>query len=371
MVPAAAPGPVMATALERISVDRLLALGVTRTWQEAVAVAHAASSLAEVSAVLYGTAPLVTAGSCILTTAGDVELPETTDKESDSAVLELLQQLLTGVETPPEVEAVAFGYSTSDVTTRLSAFAGDNRRATIAKLAARAVAAGAAMAVSVQHEPAPLVMAGPPAAAAVSAPAVARARTTPPPAPEAPRLEPWVNAAKPPKIDVGMVKAVKVAANPPQPPRVDASSPKPVKIDAGAPKPALVDVSLATAPSETAAAPTPIKAHLRPLKRPSEAGGHHPDGPRGPLNEELQRLRRKILEAAGNTSLKIRLLRVRRTVGGRRAHRRGDAGRVGLDLHLGSSTGRALGGARLLPRVRPGACHGGHAPAEPVLSRCE
>lgn len=125
----------------RLSIARLLELDVPFDWQDAVAVVQEVAMLSDVHAAMYNRPSLVTAEHCFITRSGAVELPETTDSESPEAVPELLRALLAGREAPEALEDLAFGMATRDMSGELAAFPVGNRRAVIAKLAARALTA--------------------------------------------------------------------------------------------------------------------------------------------------------------------------------------------------------------------------------------
>ena len=124
----------------RISIAQLLALDVPLTWQDAVAVAQEAAMLSDVHAAMNSRPSLVSPETCFITRTGDLELPQTTDVESPDAVTVLLREMLAGRDAPPDLEALAFGRATRDMSGALQQFPLANRRAEIAKLATRALA---------------------------------------------------------------------------------------------------------------------------------------------------------------------------------------------------------------------------------------
>jgi hypothetical protein len=128
-------------ASHRISVRRVLELDVPFTWQEAVAVVHEVAILGVINATRNGVPSRIDADTCILTRRGDVELPQTTDVERPDAELQLLRELLTGRETPPELEALVYGAPSKHLTDDLAMFSRPNRRGEIANLAMRALQA--------------------------------------------------------------------------------------------------------------------------------------------------------------------------------------------------------------------------------------
>lgn len=138
----------------RISIARVLALDVPLSWQEAVAVTHEAAVLSEVNAAMNARPSLVTAESCFITKDGAVELPDTTEHESPEDVARLLRELLAGRDAPDEVEALAYGVAVHELSSDLAALPAGNRRAHIAKLATRAIAAETAPPTSAFDAPA-------------------------------------------------------------------------------------------------------------------------------------------------------------------------------------------------------------------------
>lgn len=128
----------------RLSIARLLELDVPFEWQDAVAVVQEVAMLSDVHAAMYNRPSLVSLEHCYITRAGSIELPETTDVESPDAVPELLRVMLAGREVPEALEDLAFSGGTRDMTGALAEFPVGNRRAVIAKLAARALTAAAA-----------------------------------------------------------------------------------------------------------------------------------------------------------------------------------------------------------------------------------
>lgn len=125
----------------RISIARVLALDVPLSWQDAVAVTHEAAVLSEVNAAMNARPSLVTAESCFITKDGAVELPDTTEHESPEDVARLLRELLAGRDAPDEVESLAYGVAVHELSSDLASLPVGNRRALIAKLATRAIAA--------------------------------------------------------------------------------------------------------------------------------------------------------------------------------------------------------------------------------------
>lgn len=235
----------------RISIARILALDVPLTWQDAVAVAQEAAMLSDVNAAMNSRPSLVSPETCFLTRAGDLELPETTDVESPEAVADLLRAMLGDGDVPEALEALAYGPSTRDLSNDLAAFPIGNRRAVLARLATRAIAALTA--------PMPRMESAPPAPRVPPAPVAAPAERLPAPipfpAPTAQMPPPFVATPRPPVV----VQPPPFVATPPARP---AAPPVSDVADANAPDDAAVP-----APSRRVgpAAPAP-DAELRRLR---------------------------------------------------------------------------------------------------------
>jgi hypothetical protein len=165
-------------ASHRISVRRVLELDVPLTWQEAVAVVHEVAIQSVINDT-RGTPSRIDADTCILTRRGDVELPQATDEARPDAALQLLRELLAGRETPPDLEALAYGAAGKNLSDDLAMFSRPNRRNEIAGLALRALQTEEEMARRGVTPPALVDGARPPAPAAESP---AAATPEPPPA---------------------------------------------------------------------------------------------------------------------------------------------------------------------------------------------
>lgn len=124
----------------RISVARLLAQGTLLTWQEAVAVVQEVAMVSDVNAAMNSSPSLVSPETCFITTAGEVELPETTASDMPSSVVDLLRTVLQGREAPDALLALARRRNADDLFGELAAFSAGPRRPVIAALAARALA---------------------------------------------------------------------------------------------------------------------------------------------------------------------------------------------------------------------------------------
>jgi len=125
----------------RISIARVLAMGVAVTWQEAVAVAHEAAVRSDVDSAMNGQPSLVHCDACFITGEGDVELPETTGEASPDAVAALLRAMLGGRDdVPAGLKALLAARGTHDMYQELQRFPVLNRRAVIGALATRALA---------------------------------------------------------------------------------------------------------------------------------------------------------------------------------------------------------------------------------------
>jgi hypothetical protein len=172
-------------ASHRISVRRVLELGVLVTWQEAVAVVHEVAILSVVNASRNGEPSRIDADSCIITRRGDVELPQSTSEPRPDAPLQLLRELLAGRETPADLEALAYGAPSENLTDDLAMFSRPNRRSEIANLAMRALDA--------EQELAQLGITPPAVVGGVQptapAPTSAEDRLIPPPLPAAPSMD--------------------------------------------------------------------------------------------------------------------------------------------------------------------------------------
>ena len=181
----------------RISIARILALDVPLTWQDAVAVAQEAAMLSDVNAAMNSRPSLVSPETCFLTRAGDLELPETTDVEAPEAVADLLRAMLGDSDVPESLEALAYGPSTRDLSTDLAAFPIGNRRAVLARLATRALAALTAP-MPRMDAALPSVLAPPSSRPLASTAATAPAWTPPAERPPAPIPFPTPTAQMPP-----------------------------------------------------------------------------------------------------------------------------------------------------------------------------
>ncbi len=122
-----------------ISIARILALGVTLTWQEAVAVTKEAARMRAVGAAMDDNPPLVSAEECYIGRRGNLELPTTSDDESPEALGLLLRLLLSGRDAPEALRALAVDAAPPDMVEALGQFHVADHHAEIAKLAARAL----------------------------------------------------------------------------------------------------------------------------------------------------------------------------------------------------------------------------------------
>ena len=161
---------------DRISIARLLAIGLPLTWQETVAVCRAAAVVNDVDSAMNDRPPLVSTDACFITRGGEVELPETADHESPEAVAHLLREMLEGREAPEALRALVRSHRTRDLLTALADFPLADPRAQIGALAARAldqhtrVAEGPVMALAPAATPSvrPATRSRPPALVVVS-----------------------------------------------------------------------------------------------------------------------------------------------------------------------------------------------------------
>lgn len=221
----------------RISIARILALGVPLTWQDAVAVAQEAAMLSDVNAAMNTRPSLVTPETCFITRAGDLELPETTDLESPDAVADLLRAMLGDNEVPEPLAALAYGSSTRDLSSDLTAFPVGNRRAVIARLATRAIATGPTRPAPRPDAPSPSVAPPSPqppdtasAAAAWPPPAERPPAPIPFPAPTAQLPPPFVATPRPAMVvqpPPFVAAPVATPVTPPAPPAPPASAAEP------------------------------------------------------------------------------------------------------------------------------------------------
>ncbi len=96
--------------------------------------------------------PRIDAESCVLTRRGDVLLPDPADADQPDEDVELLRALLAGREMPDDLEQLAYGPPPKHLGDALAMFSRPDRRADIAAVALRGLAADAELerAVSLQ-----------------------------------------------------------------------------------------------------------------------------------------------------------------------------------------------------------------------------
>ena len=198
---------------DRISIARLLALGLPFTWQEAVAVCRAAAMANDVDSAMNDRPPLVTPDACFITREGEVEFPETADHESPEAMTLLLREMLDGREAPEAIRAVAFSRGSLDLLAALAEFPVANPRAQIAALAARALNQRA----SADHMPrlaasAPAAPAAPtptptPTPTSAATPPTTASKPYPPVAAPRPRVDERAHTTAPPRRAEGPERA--------------------------------------------------------------------------------------------------------------------------------------------------------------------
>ena len=203
----------------RISIARILESDVPLTWQEAVAVVQEVAMVSDVNAAMNSSPSLVTPEACFLTTAGEVDLPETTADEAPDAVADLLRTVLSGRDAPAALEALA-RRRTDDLFGDLTAFSSGPRRPVIAALAARALSPRPVAAAS-SPEPPPLPPPPPerivsPSPAAAAEPVPLATPLAPPFSSNAPAQAPWPA----PRLVHGAAEQVRPAATPVPPPFV-------------------------------------------------------------------------------------------------------------------------------------------------------
>ena len=179
-------------ASSQITVSRILELDVPVSWQECVAIVGEVTTLRLAGPALGQPHPRIDAESCVLTRRGDELLPDPAEAEQPDADVQLLRALLAGREMPADLEQVAYGPPPTHLGDALAMFSRPDRRADIAAVAVRGLAAD----VELQRAVSSLSPAVPPpaAAAAPDAPAddIAQLRAqvgqrpATPPAPEPP-----------------------------------------------------------------------------------------------------------------------------------------------------------------------------------------
>jgi hypothetical protein len=91
----------------RISIARLLALGIPISWEDAIAITQAVILESDTASLMSGEPTLVRPDTCFLTIAGDVSTPHTDPAAPPDGTVELLRQLLVSCEAPPEVSRMA------------------------------------------------------------------------------------------------------------------------------------------------------------------------------------------------------------------------------------------------------------------------
>jgi len=203
---------------ERISVAQVLELGVSITWQQAVAVTLDAWHAALNAHVREQPAQL-DAESCLLTVKGDVLLPRPAAVHRPDGAVQLLRAMLDGVEAPAELVEVAFGTATDTLSDDLAQFSRPNRRVEIADVATRGLAARSALGVPPPVAPTvpasiapPLPSAAPPPDGAFAALRQEAAARTPhmPSKASAPQARPPMRWRVP--VLVGTIAAIAIVA---------------------------------------------------------------------------------------------------------------------------------------------------------------
>jgi len=295
----------------RISIARLLEADVPLTWQEAVAVVQEVAMVSDVETAMNGSPSLVTPASCFLTTAGDVELPETAAGETPGAVPGLLRTVLRGRAAPAALLALAQRH-TDDLFGELAAFSAGPRRPVIAAVAARALllepVAGAPVDPTRDRTPAAQTALPRPSQRLLEPRVPPVAARTPTVVPEpaqlgvAPSPAPSVDAAPPPAVPDAQPRRSHLRA-------VDTDTPRP-----SAPArshdgpPAVSEAAPRAVPARLpphAPTPAPTSARVVPASTPSPrrppAPLAVPEGgptPPGAVAGELQRLRLKSVSAS-------------------------------------------------------------------------
>ena len=154
---------------ERISVAQVLELGVSITWQQAVAVTLDAWHAA-LNAHVREQPVQLDAESCLLTVKGHVLLPRPAAVHRPDGAMQLLRAMLDGVDAPAELVEVAFGTATDTLSDDLAQFSRPNRRVEIADVATRGLAARAALAIHAPVAPTTPAWVAPPLASAALPP---------------------------------------------------------------------------------------------------------------------------------------------------------------------------------------------------------
>ena len=129
----------------RISLARVLELGVSVSWREATAIVHEA--VAGTGATAGAGPEMVTAESCLLTRGGDVVLAGTAAQARPEAVVQLLDDLLASCSNPGRFSgAVADGTALEMIEELSQHTTPERRRVEVASVALRGLAAEAAAA---------------------------------------------------------------------------------------------------------------------------------------------------------------------------------------------------------------------------------
>lgn len=104
----------------RISIARVLALGIPLSWEDAIAIAQGILLESDTALLMSGEQALVRPDTCFITATGDVSTPHTDPSAPPDGTVDLLRQLLAGRETPPEVARIAASPDTAAVIAWLS-----------------------------------------------------------------------------------------------------------------------------------------------------------------------------------------------------------------------------------------------------------
>ncbi len=154
-------------ASSEITVSRILELGVPLSWQECVAIASEVTSLRAAGPALGQPPSRIDAESCVLTQLGAVRLAHPAEAPQPDADLQLLRALLAGRTIPADLEQLAYGPPPAHLGDSLAMFSRPGRRADIAVVALRALAAEDELQSAVS--PATAAVVAPPTAASPGA----------------------------------------------------------------------------------------------------------------------------------------------------------------------------------------------------------
>jgi len=139
----------------QISVARVLELDVPLSWQECVAIAGEVTILRAIGPSIGQRQVRIDTESCFLSQAGEVLLPIPAYSDVPLADLQLLRALLAGRDIPIELEQLAYGPPPQHLGDALAMFSRPDRRADIAAVALRGLAADVQLRTSSPPAPSP------------------------------------------------------------------------------------------------------------------------------------------------------------------------------------------------------------------------